>query len=108
MSFINQNQQTEKQKLDNSSLRLLNTMKLECKQQFELAWKKRVNGKLENKTISEVQSFFDALGNKAGLAFTLHGKLQELIYLTDNSWITLIPIYNYTVNQDGTVTILEE
>jgi hypothetical protein len=106
MSFITQPaQQTEKQRADSSGLRLLNVLKQECRTQFELAWKKRVNGKLVNKTAAEVQSFFDAYGVKASQAFDLHALLQSLIYQTDNSWVPLVPIYAYVVNPDGSVTI---
>jgi len=106
MAFIAPStQQTDKQKADYSGARLLGVLKNECKQQFEVAWKKRVNGQLVNKTVAEVQAFFDGYGVKASLAFLLHGKLQELIYLTDDSWIALEPIHNYAPQQDGTVVI---
>lgn len=97
--------QTEKQKADLSAFRLLNAMKLECRQQFELAWKKRVSNRLVDKTVEEVQSFFNSFGDKAALAFEAHSKLQELIYMTDNTWVPLVPQHNYVKNQDGTVTI---
>lgn len=98
---------TDKQKADHSGARLLSVLKQECKSQFELAWKKREGGKLVNKTQIEAQAFFDSYGVKAALAFELHSKLQELIYLTDNSWVPLVPPYEYVENQDGTVTIGE-
>lgn len=95
-----------KQMADLSGLKLVNSMKSECQKQFDLAWKKKVNGQLVNKTVEEAQAFFDQYGNKAVLAFQLHGKLQELIYLTDNSWVPLVPPHNYTPNlETGTVVI---
>lgn len=111
MSFITQpTQLSDKQKADVSSVTLLNQLKMHCKQQFEIAWKKRVNGQLVNKTVAEAQAFFDQFGVKAALAFELHSDLQDLIYKTDNSWVPLIPPHAYVKNQDGTVTIsaLEE
>lgn len=95
----------EKQQADLSALRLLNAMKAECKKQFELAWKKRINGVLVDKSVQEVQSFFDSFGDKAALAFEAHSKLQALIYLTDNTWVPLVPQHNYVKNEDGTVTV---
>jgi hypothetical protein len=96
---------TEKQKADGSSFRLLQVMKQECKTQFELAWKKRAAGKLLDKSVEECQEFFNSFGDKAALAFELHSKLQELIYMTDNSWVPLVPPHNYAFNVDGTVSI---
>lgn len=108
MSFIEAPQAlTPKQVADQSGARLLATLKQECKRQFELAWKKGLNGRLVDKTFSEAQVFFDAYGVKATLAFDLHAKLQELIYLTDNTWVPLVPVYAYVRNQDGTVIITE-
>jgi hypothetical protein len=111
MSFITApTPPTDKQKADQSGLILLSAMKKECKIQFDVAWKKRVAGNLVNKTVAEVQAFFDGYGDKAVLAFDLHSLLQELIYLTDNTWVPLVPPHAYVKNQDGTVTIsaLEE
>lgn len=106
MSFIEPiAPRTDKQKADNSGYLLLATLKQECVTQFEIAWKKRVGGKIENKSAPEAQSFFDSYANKAVLAFDLHAKLQELIYLTDNTWVPLVPPYEYVKNTDGTVTI---
>lgn len=108
MSFITPpTPPTDKQKADTSSARLLATLKQECKTQFDIAWKKPQMGKLVNKTQAEAQTFFDAYGIKAALAFELHSKLQELIYLTDDSWVALVPPYAYVANQNGTVTIGE-
>jgi len=96
---------TDKQRTDLSSFRLLNVLKQECKAQFDLAWKKRADGRVVNKTYQEVQAFFDGYGVKAAQCFELHGLLQSLIYATDNSWVPLVPVYEYVVNQDGSVTI---
>jgi hypothetical protein len=107
MSFINLPQITQKQRADASTNILLGTMKRECRLQFENAWKKRDGNKLINKSPEEAQDFFDEFGVKAVLAFELHAKLQDLIYMTDNSWVPLVPPYEYTKNEDGTVTIIE-
>lgn len=96
---------TDKEKSEVSILRLLQVMKQECKMQFEFAWKKRVANALVNKTVDEAQSFFNSFGDKAALAFEAHSKLQELIYLTDNSWVPLVPQHNYVKNANGSVTI---
>lgn len=105
MAFIQQTAPTAKQQADQSALRLINMMKIECKRQFELSWQKRVEGKLEDKTVAEAQEFFDSYEDKASLAFLIHGKLQDLIYSADDSWKPLIPPHNYEFNQDGTVVI---
>ena len=108
MSFITPpSPPTDRQKANTSTLVLLNNMKFACKLQFEIAWKKREHGEIVNKTQAEAQAFFDSYGVKAVLAFELHSKLQELIYLTDDSWVALVPPYFYTENQDGTVVIGE-
>jgi hypothetical protein len=108
MSFIpHPTPPTDRQKADSSGLKLLSILKHECQVQFELAWKKRAGGQLVNKTQAEAQAFFDTYGVKAAMAFALHGKLQELIYMTDNSWVPLTPPYEYEVGKDGTVTIGE-
>jgi len=96
---------TDKQKADISAIRLLQAMKQECKTQFELAWKKREANVLVNKTVAEVQAFFNFFAANAALAFEAHSALQELIYMTDNSWVPLVPQHNYVKNLDGTVTI---
>jgi hypothetical protein len=106
MAFITQQAPTQKQQADYSGLILINCMKKECKKQFDLAWKKTVNGNLVNKTVAEAQTFFDSYGDKAVTAFELHSKLQEIIYMTDNTWIPLVPPHAYVKNEDGTVTIL--
>ena len=106
MSFIQPPAQlTDKQKADRSGFRLVQVMKQECTDQFNIAWKKRVNGQLVDKTVEEAQAFFDQYGVKAALSFLLHGKLQELIYLSDDSWVALEPVHNYAPQQDGTVII---
>jgi hypothetical protein len=107
MPFISQPTQTDKSQADNSGLRLIQVMKTECKRQFELAWKKRANGQIVDKTVAEAQAFFNSYGDKAVLAFNLHAKLQEIIYMTDNTWIPLVPPHEYVKNEDGTVTIGE-
>lgn len=108
MSFITPpTPPTDKQKADNSGSRLLATLKHECKAQFDIAWKKGVMGKLVNKTVAEAQAFFDQYGVKAALAFDLHSKLQELIWMTDNTWVPLVPPLAYDKHEDGTVTISE-
>jgi hypothetical protein len=93
-----------KQVADMSSLVLLQTMKTECITQFNAAWKNS-DGSLKSR--DEVQAFFDSYGDKAALAFELHAKLQELIYMADPSWEFLVPPYKYVKNSDGTVTIGE-
>lgn len=111
MSFITApTPPTDKQKADHSGARLLSSLKQECRTQFDVAWKKREAGQLVNKTVAEAQAFFDQYADKAVLAFELHSKLQELIYMTDNTWVALTPPHSYVKNQDGTVTIsaLEE
>lgn len=111
MSFITApTPPTDKQRADASGFRLLATLKQECRTQFDVAWKKGQMGKPVNKTVAEAQAFFDGYGDKAVLAFELHSKLQELIYMTDNTWVPLVPPYAYDKHEDGTVTIsaLEE
>ena len=57
------------------------------------------------------QEVCDALGTDAASAFILHGKLTEsIIAIATAGGVTpdiLAPTNNFTLNEDGTVTILE-
>lgn len=53
------------------------------------------------------QQVCDLMGNQSALGFTLHGKLQEMIYALDPTWVPLLPTHEYVKNADGTVTIGE-
>lgn len=83
----------------------LQQCKMYCKRSFEMAWYKVENGVRVAKTVAEAQEWFDKYGNQAALAFAGHGKLQELIYMHDQTWQPLVPVHNYTINEDGTVTL---
>lgn len=76
-----------------------------CKRAFDEAWFKVENNQKVQKSVSEAQAWFNKIGNQSVLAFAAHGKLQELIYMNDNTWAPLVPPHVYTLNQDGTVTI---
>lgn len=85
----------------------LSQCKLYCRRSFEMAWQKVVDGQRVVKTLEEAQAWFDKIGNQSALAFAAHGKLQELIYMNDPTWVPLSPPYAYTINKDGTVTLSE-
>ena len=53
------------------------------------------------------QQVCDMMGTDAAKGFQAHGKLQELIYLIDPTWLPLMPPCSYVANHDGTVTIGE-
>jgi hypothetical protein len=74
----------------------LNVLKATATDTFNMFWYSA------DKTPQEV---CDYLGVDAGISFTAHQKIQELIYLLDATWIPLSPPLAYVVNEDGTVTI---
>ena len=74
----------------------LQVMKATAKNVFEIMW--------NNPTLTP-QQICDQMGTNATLAFEAHSKLQELIYLIDPSWEPLVPPFEYTKNQNGTITI---
>lgn len=106
MSLILSTELTDDLKVKQSATRLLNSMKMEARAQFDAAWKKREGGAVVNKTVEECQAFWNAMGASGTLAMEAHSKLQELIYMVDNTWIPLLPTYSYVKNANGTITIL--
>jgi hypothetical protein len=71
-------------------------MKRSAHQVFDLFW---------NNPEKNAQEVCDLFGTDAAQAFLAHSKLQELIYLLDSSWVGLVPLYPYTINEDGSVII---
>jgi hypothetical protein len=49
----------------------------------------------------------DAFGTDASDLFVFSGDIQNLLYALDNTYVPLIPPKNYTINEDGTVTVEE-
>jgi hypothetical protein len=96
MSLINQNQVTIKDRIMRENTLCLAQMKRSAMFVFNMLWKNPQH------TPQEVCNMF---GTDAVKAFEAHGKLQELIYLLDSSWVPLVPLKEYTKNEDGTVTI---
>lgn len=84
--------------IQDENTRLLQIMKTSAKRSFDIFWHSK------DKTPQEIAAM---LGPDGAKAMELHGKLQELIYATDPTWVPLVPPKAYTKNQDGTLTIGE-
>jgi hypothetical protein len=97
MSLIKEiSQPTLKEEILAENTACLIQMKRSAHQVFDLFW---------NNPEKNAQEVCDLFGTDAAQAFLAHSKLQELIYLLDSSWVGLVPLYPYTINQDGSVTI---
>ena len=51
------------------------------------------------------QEIFDLLGSESALMFRDSHGIQTLLKTVDPDYELLVPPYEYTINQDGTVTI---
>lgn len=83
-------------KIKRSNTMCLSAMKTSAREVFDLMWNS------DGKTPQEV---CDLLGNEAVKGFDAHAALQGLIFSIDPTWVPLVPQYEYTKNEDGTVTI---
>lgn len=61
---------------------------------FELVW-----------TAPEPQAVLDQFGTSASQLFQASNAAQQLIKALDPTWVELVPPYEFTVNEDGTITI---
>jgi hypothetical protein len=60
------------------------------------------------KEMSECQAILDLFGNDAYQIFDFHGKWQTFIASIDSTYVPILPPYDYTINEDGTVTLSEK
>jgi hypothetical protein len=76
--------------------RTLEHLKMGVKQAFEAVW-----------SAPDPQKVIDQFGTSAVILFQASNASQQLIKALDPSWEELVPPKEFTVNEDGTVTILE-
>jgi hypothetical protein len=103
--FYTPPQLTDTQRAKISSKQVRDTLEKELKKQFELAWKKRVNGQLVNKTKAECQAFWNEMGISGKSAMERHAEGQTLLYKLDNSYVPLTPPYAYSADEAGNITV---
>lgn len=94
------------------SKRIFAFLSLSCKKSFDDFWYKTTNGQKVVKTQAEVQTQCDEMGTLAAEVMTQHAALQAFLYglapynaQTGKGWIPLEPPYEFTKNQNGTVTV---
>ena len=51
------------------------------------------------------QEVLDEMGTDAAELFTFSTSIQGMLYEADNTYISITPPYEYTINEDGTVTV---
>lgn len=109
MSLIQSNEtltpaQQEAINIRNNALRSFNDLKAMQLSPINVMWR-------NNKKLTP-QEICDALGTDAAVAFISHGKLTnflvELAATLGINYTPALPTKNFTINQDGTVTILDE
>jgi hypothetical protein len=98
-------QLSEAQRAKISAKQVYDMLKHQLKIQFELAWKKRVNGQLVNKTKAECQAFWNEMGTSGKSAMERHAEGQTLLYKLDNSYVPLTPPYAYSADEAGNITV---
>lgn len=94
------------------SKKIFSFLSISCKKSFDDFWFKLVQGQKVLKTQAELQAQCDDMGVLASEVMTQHAALQAFLYglapynaQTGKGWMPLIPPYDFTKNQDGTVTI---
>ena len=71
-----------------------------CKQSFDDLW--------SGLTMQEAQEVLDLFGVEAAKLFTIHKAWQDFIKTVDPTYEYLVPPYEVTFNEDGTVTLSEK
>jgi len=61
--------------------------------------------KIWNNPLATPQEMIDRLGNKCAMYFIASKNTQDLIESLDPTYERLVPQYEFTVNEDGTVTL---
>lgn len=73
----------------------INTVKMQYQQSFDLVWN----------SMYAPQAVFDMYGNEAVQLFVEANKTIGYILQLDSSYSPPMPKYEYTLNEDGTVTV---
>jgi hypothetical protein len=71
-----------------------------CKASFDLLW--------SGKTIEQCQAVLDLFGTSAMDLFIYHSAWQTFLATVDPTYLPLEPPFNFTINEDGTVTLSEK
>jgi len=91
------------EKIVESSKNTFQGEKNRCKSAFNNLW-----GSEESPVgIEEVQSVLDMFGEYALQLFLIHRAWQNFIKSVDPSYEELVPPYEYIINPDGTVTLID-
>lgn len=89
--------EVKKEAIIESSSKIIAGEKNRVKAVFDLMW--------NDLSRSEAQELMDSFGNEAYKIFQFHAAWQQLIKGVDDSYDPLYPPYEYTISEDGTVTI---
>lgn len=79
----------------NTSNHVLNNYKVNFNMLYDMIWKSNIHP----------QDFFDVLGSKAVGVFQAAQKVVKHIMEIDPTYTPPAPVYEYTINVDGTVTV---
>ena len=85
-------------KIKRMNTNLYNMVLIQHTTMFNFVWN---NKKFTAKEI------LDGFGSDAVTIFQLSGSLQQMLSLANPNYVPMVPPKEYTINQDGTVTIVE-
>jgi hypothetical protein len=103
MGILIDNQNTETtedvvNKIKRMNTNLYNMVLIQHTTMFNYVWN---NKKYTAKEI------LDGFGTDAVTIFQLSGSLQQMLSLANPNYVPMTPLKEYTINQDGTVTVAE-
>jgi len=84
------------QRIRSMNTQTLMMLKMGVRQSFDAVW-----------NAPDPQAVLDQFGTSAAQLFQASNAAQQLIKALDPSWEELVPPTEFTVNEDGTVTISE-
>jgi hypothetical protein len=116
MSLISQEKTHEQKVQDRKDLlihknkKMYNRLKLSLAEIFRLTWPEPVVEYIDGvETVTPPdmtpQEIFDLFGADSYKMFELCSEIQTMLLSVDANYQPLVPPYEYTINEDGTVTV---
>lgn len=88
------------EKISESAPIILSSEVARCKMMFDALW--------SGLTMAQAQEVIDLFGTNAKELFLYHSAWQTFLKTVDSNYTWLTPPFNVTINEDGTVTLVEK